>query len=222
MKCAAVALHHEVLNVWAQYRRERSCAPEVLSLDFHTDVLCALRRGIPEVSPEVWQDSAAVARAVELLHHDEHFDWALRGGIIAAARIIALSPCAVAPEHPDLSVIHPPGLPDMEVMLNDPEHFRPLAQTVLSDGFLSRCLDSWRPEPGFILDIDCDFFMVKQALFPEKSAVFDDLLANAGLVTLSCEEDWVKILRLPGEYFTGAEAAEILEQRLNEITAAHC
>ena len=62
-------------------------------------------------------------------------------------------------------------------MLNDPESFRETAQRVLTDAFLAECLKSWRPEPGFILDIDCDFFLTRSALFPEKSAILLEELA---------------------------------------------
>ncbi len=220
MNTAIVALHHEVLDFWAQYRRQRQTPPEVLSLDFHTDVLCALHRGGMDVCPGDWQDERRISKAVEFLHHDEHFDWALRAGVISGARIIALAPCAVPPEHPDLTVIRPPGIPDVETMLNDPESFRETAQRVLTDAFLAECLKSWRPEPGFILDIDCDFFLTRSALFPEKSAIFDELLSHAGLLTLSCENDWVKILRMPGENFSGTGVAKILEDRRNELIAA--
>ena len=220
MKVFTAAQHHEVLPAWAEYRRQLDQAPEVLALDFHTDVLCAARRGVALPPPDAWQNETAVALAVSQLHHDEHFDWALRSGMIAKALIISLSPCAVPPEHPALEVRRDGNLPDMMTMLNEPEKFYPFAAAVLSDGFLqSQLLDREMPEKGFIFDIDCDFVLCRKALQPEQHTVFDDLLRRAGLITLSCENDWVKLLQLPGENLSGREIAEILEGYCHALAA---
>ena len=121
-------LHHQVLEAWEDFRLNSGIVPEVLSFDFHTDVLNCARRGI--TLPE------NAAEAVNVLHHDEHFDWALRKNIISRAVIAALSPCAVMPEHPALEVRNSPLLPDMDTMLNDPDTFRSTAESVFSDSFL--------------------------------------------------------------------------------------
>lgn len=205
MKTAVFDLHHEVLYAWEECRKVLASPPEVLSLDFHTDVLNSARRGVelPENGKE----------AVKILHHDEHFDWALRAGIISRAVIVALSPCAVAPEHPGLTVRRSDLLPDMEKMLNSPEDFRPVAEKVLDDRFLQPLLNDGFPAGKFILDIDCDYLLCEKALFPEEHALIDALAQQAELITLSRENDWVKILKLPGEKITGTALAEQLISR---------
>lgn len=201
-KCVLFDLHHEVLTAWEKFSRSGAGIPEVLSLDFHTDVLNCARRGIG-FPPDA-------EAAVKLLHHDEHFDWALRAGIISRAVIVALSPCATAPEHPALEVRRSEVLPEMEVMLNDPERFRPVADMVLDDRFLAPLLADGFPRGNFILDIDCDYFLTGKALVPEQHELIGQLAERAGLITFSCENDWVKILKLPGENFSGKSAAERL------------
>ncbi len=219
MKVCSVALHHEVLTAWAAYRKSSSRPPEVLTLDFHTDVLCSARRGIPVPRPGAWQDEKSVVQAVSLLHHDEHFDWALHSGMIARAVIISLSPCSVPPEHPALEVRYSEELPDVMTLLNEPESSRPFAAAVLTDGFLQKQLAGNFPEPGFILDIDCDYFLCREALHPAQHTIFDRLLGSAGLITLSRENDWVKILQLPGEKLSGEEISGILEEYIHAFTA---
>ena len=205
-KCVTVSLHHQVLEAWEEFRKSCTVAPQVLSLDFHTDTLDCRRRNIP------LPDSAA--EAVKLLHHDEHFDWALRSGIISRAVIIALSPGAVPPEHPALTVINHPETPDLQTLLNSPECSRSFLQSVLSDRFLAPLLPENFPGTPYILDIDCDFILCSAALKKEKISLLRTLAANAGLITLSEENDWVKILKLPGENLTGKSSAESLSKLL--------
>ncbi|MBR2625094.1 MAG: UPF0489 family protein [Lentisphaeria bacterium] len=189
-----VAYHHEVLPAWERCSVLLGKAPAVLSLDFHTDVLnCAARGVLPETVPE----------ALDKLHHDEHFDWALRAGIISRAVIISLSPCAVQPEHPALEVRRSKDLPDLEAMLNSPEDFREMAGMVLDDRFLAPLLTDGFPHGEYILDIDCDVVMCEAALHPEQSSLIDTLASNAAMITFSREEEWIRILKLPGETIDG-------------------
>ena len=220
MRCVTVALHHQVLPYWAAYRRSLAAPPELLTLDFHTDVLDSRLRGVPGPPPEVWRSPDAVAAAVELLHHDEHIDWALRGGLFRRATVAALAPAAGPPGHPALVVRRFPGLPSVERMLNRPEEFRAAAEQTLSDGVLAAVLPGGLPEAGFVLDIDCDCVLCRRALTPVRHAVLDGLLRRAGLVTLSLEEDWVRVLKLPGETLTGAEIARSLEERCRNVAGA--
>ena len=212
MKVVTVALHHEVLTAWAEYRLTLDHSPQVWSLDFHTDVLCARRRGI--ALPET------AAQAVNELHHDEHFDWALRAGVISRGVIGALAPCSVLPEHPGLTVLRHPGLPELDRMLNADSDFSALAATVLEDDFLCAVFGETLPPAGYILDIDCDYFMCEAALHPQKDRFWHALIARAGLITLSCENEWVKLLRLRGETLTGTAAAAELEKQINAVVAA--
>ena len=79
--------HHQVLPAWAQ-ARQRSLAPlPVWTLDYHTDTMPCFRGNLPPPEDGAWQDPAAVAAAVADLRHDEHFDWALRAGILCEAHI---------------------------------------------------------------------------------------------------------------------------------------
>ena len=203
-KCVTVSLHHEVLEAWEKFRKECAVAPQVLSLDFHTDTLNCQRRNIPLPGD--------AATAVKVLHHDEHFDWALRSGIISQTVIIALSPCAIPPEHPLLDVRNHPDIPDLPTILNAPDTARPVLETVLSDRFLAPLLPENFPSIPYILDIDCDFILCAKALEFPAGSLIGNLAAHAGLITLSEENDWVKILKLPGETVTGTEIARKLSR----------
>ena len=197
--------HHQVLEAWEECFQKKGKAPQVLSLDFHTDVLNSARRGIAF--------PAGAKEAVKVLHHDEHFDWALRAGVISKAVIIALSPCTVVPEHPALEVRRNEALPSMNEMLNEPEKFRPLAEMVLDDRFIEPLLSDGFPCGPYILDIDCDYLLCRKALEPAESSLLDRLAENAELITLCRENEWVKILKLPGENITGESIADALVSR---------
>lgn len=197
-----VGQHHEAVTAWEKISGSCGQIPQVLSLDFHTDVLDCRRRGI--CLPE------NAAEAVKILRHDEHFDWALRQNIISRAVIIALSPCPVPPEHPMLEVRRSGSLPEVAVMLNEPEKFRPLAEKVLDDEFLSPLLSDGFPSAPYILDIDCDVILCERALLPRRAEIISRLAENAVLITLSREDDWVKILKLPGEKISGSSIAAAL------------
>lgn len=201
-----VNLHHEVLTAWEKCTASCGKPPQVLSLDFHTDVLDCRSRGMK--LPE------NCAEAVKLLHHDEHFDWALRKNIISKAVIIALSPCAVPPVHPALEVRRSEFLPDMQEMLNDAGKFRPAAASVLDDTFLAPLLSDGFPDEPYILDIDCDCILCKEALAPRNPSLIRKLAAKAELITLSKENDWVKILKLAGENISGDFIADNISELL--------
>ena len=206
-------LHHEVLPHWAELRRTLDEAPEVLCLDFHTDVIRCRRAGIAP-HEKAYRDENLIRKAVQNLRHDEHFDWALRSNIISKAVIISLAECAVPPEHPLLEVRRNKVVPDMDKMLNSPEEFAPVAQSVLSDGFLNELLSDGFPHKKYILDIDCDYILSRAALEHPELTVFKRLIGNAQLVTISKECDWVKILHLKGENITGDFIAETLEKMI--------
>ena len=194
-----VDLHHQVLPHWENCRAPLPMPPMVITLDFHTDTLDCRRR-LPDM-PET------CAAAVNILHHDEHFDWALRRNIISRAVIIAVSPCAILPEHPALEVRRHPELPEMHDILNSPEKFRPLAEMFLDDRFLAPLLPGGVPAEPYILDIDCDYILCRKALRPEQSSLIRSLAENALLITISRENDWVKLLRLPQEDISGSVIA---------------
>ena len=209
-KTVIVEQHHEVLTAWAEFHRGSEVTPAVLTLDFHTDTLSCLRRKI--------QDPADAAEAVRVLHHDEHFDWALRHGIISQAVIIALAPCAMLPAHPALEVRRSRLLPDMDVMLNEPEKFRPFAGNVLDDRFLTPLIGNTLPE-NFILDIDCDNFMCRSALEPVQYSLWHRLIKNACAISISKESDYVRLLRLKGENLSADDIVDHLLELFRELLA---
>lgn len=202
-----VMLHHHVLEMWAELRRSLPEPPRVISLDFHTDTLSANRRNIA-ISPGAWQNPGDLQQALLQLHHDEHFDWALRTGLISRADIIAISPQNGEYGHPAMEVhpLSPELTPD--TVLQTPEAIRHLADTALE------LLPEIPVTEPYILDVDCDFFLTAQACRIRPGSRFAEWVRHAALITLSREDDWVKLLRLPGESITG----EIIAAKL----AAQC
>ncbi len=201
-----VELHHHVLLPWAELRRTLPEAPQVITLDFHTDTLSAVSRGIT-AEPEAWQNPETLQNAVESLHHDEHFDWALRTGLISRADIIAISPQVGDYGHPAMQVhpLAPELTPD--TVLQSPEAIRHLADNALA------LLPEIPVTEPFILDIDCDFFLTAQAYRILPDSRFAEWVRHAAMITLSCEKDWVKLLRLPGENISGDAIARSLQEQ---------
>ena len=210
-KTATVEQHHHVITHWSELRRTLNAPPAVWTLDYHTDTMPCFRGEHPAPASDTWQDPFAAAEAVKLLRHDEHFDWALRAGIISQAYIGICGDNTDIIAHPAISVHRPQDFPSSEVILNRPELFRPQAGTVLESSFLSSLFPRLpSPDETYILDIDCDYILCRQALCPKDDSVITQLIRNAALVTLSTENDWVKILKLPNESITGTEIASIL------------
>lgn len=201
-----VSLHHHVLLPWAELRRALAAAPQVITLDFHTDTLSAVPRGIT-AKTGAWQDAETVQDAVEQLHHDEHFDWALRTGLISRADIIAISPQVGEYSHPAMQV-HPLA-PELtpESVLQTPENIRHAADHALD------LLPEIPLDAPYILDVDCDFFLTAQACRIQPDSRFAEWVQNAAMITLSRENDWVKLLRLPGENISGEAIARSLQEQ---------
>lgn len=205
--------HHQVLTFWAELRRELPEAPQVWSLDYHTDTMPCFRGKYPEPEKDDFKSPEKVAAAVAKLRHDEHFDWALRAGVASAVHLGICGGETDIIAHPAISVRRAPELPPPETILNSPGSARSALENFLSDESLLQMFPRL-PQAGesYILDIDCDCILCWKTLFPEDNAVWKKLLKNAALITLSMESDWVKILKLPGETITGAEIAGILRQ----------
>ena len=198
-----VSLHHHVLLPWAELRRLLPTPPQVISLDFHTDTLSAARRGLA-IPAGAWQDAGLLRDAVQTLHHDEHFNWALRTGLISRADIIAISPQVGEYGHPAMQV-HPLA-PEMtpETVLQSPETIRHTADHALE------LLPEIQVSDPFILDIDCDFFLTANACSLPPDSLFAQWVRRAAMITLSREGDWVKLLQLPGEKLSGNFIAQHL------------
>ena len=215
-KIISAAQHHEVLVPWAGLCSHLSAPPCVLSLDFHTDTLSAVSRGLPPPEPGECLRPEAVNAAVKTLHHDEHFDWALRAGMISRAVILSVSPQTGPLPHPGLRVLPFRDAPSVQTILNDPESVRDFADTLLSLRLPeSKELDFTRSSDPWILDIDCDVFLTEKALGYPEDGLFADWVRRASLITISRESDWVKLLRLPGEKLTGESIAAELCRKIN-------
>lgn len=214
-KTVSVPLHHQVLIPWSELCARLAAPPCVLSLDFHTDTLSAADRGLPSPEPGGFRCPETISSAVKTLHHDEHFDWALRSGMIARAVILAISPQTAPLPHPGLSVLPFQGAPYVQTILNHPESVRDFADTLLSRGLPSPEPDFTRGNDPWILDIDCDVFLTERALKYPEDGLFADWIRRASLITVSRESDWVKLLRLPGEHVTGENLAAELCRKIN-------
>lgn len=212
-------LHHQVLEAWSQLRRELPHAPKVLSFDFHTDTLSSLRRGIASPGERDHLFPEKVRNAVETLHHDEHFDWALRSGTISSALICAVSAQNGACSHEKMSVRSFPEIPDINELFRDAASYREAAKHLLSDENIARLTGDFLSgcEEGLILDVDCDFFLTEEMLSSVENVLFASLVRKSSLITLSRESDWVRLLRFPGETLTGDSIAEFLENKFVQL-----
>ncbi len=201
--------HHEVLRAWSRYRRTLDFAPWVVTIDHHTDTLPAfgraaggdesLRRQL--IAAFDWRDDASVERALAAgLRHDEHLDLALRSGLTAGNVILAHYNTATL-AHPMMRVAADSTWPPIEVLLNDPERFRPYADQVLERDFLAARLAEaeFNPvdHPGFILDLDLDAFLTRRSLHPVDASLFQALKHSAGLITIAREPLWCHLLSFP-------------------------
>ena len=99
--------HHRALAPWALVRRQLGQAPNLITIDHHTDVYeaflghahletnesggdaLALAREL--VKSIDWRDDQSLLWAIERLHHDEHIDAATMSGILNYAFCIQLS-----------------------------------------------------------------------------------------------------------------------------------
>lgn len=187
--------HHHALIPWSRLARKTGLKYHAVSLDHHTDVLPAFGRSAEKGDFDFSSDEA-VLRNLALLRHDEHFDWAVRAGILESALIIS-EENFTTPAHSSIRISCDPVWPDPQSVLNgSPEAFR-AAEQILESDFLSRQIGTI-PHP-LILDLDLDCFLCEKALSPRDDSFFRKLIAEADLITCSLESDWQKILRLPGE-----------------------
>ncbi len=206
MKTEVFELHHHALAAWCRYRRGSSGAAALLTLDHHTDNLPAFgRAAADETERRKWigefdfRSDASIEIALARLRHDEHIDLALHAGVISRSVIFAH---ALPEENPENAIctLAPGTWPPLQTLLNDAACFRRCADTVLEDDCLAPLLEraGFMPEEnsGFILDLDFDGFLTRRSLMPEKRSCLKRLLCCAGLVTISLERDWHRLLRL--------------------------
>lgn len=188
-------LHHHVLESWYKLRLKR---PFVISFDHHTDILPAFMRSIEngDAPPIPGKDLIA---DIGCLRHDEHFDYALKYGIISGAVIISHTPAVtVLPEN--LQVLYNGDFAENEPI--NSERYRIYFDNALEDDFLKDFLPYF-PENNYILDIDCDYFKTCKSLAPRSPEIFRRLVRGAEMITISRESDWVRLLSFENpEYFT--------------------
>ncbi len=216
--CEVVALHHEVLLPWARYRRTLAEPPWVLTFDHHTDTLPAFGRSCPDpeerrrrVEAFDWRSDDSVRAAIAELRHDEHLDLAVRGGLASRSVVVAHFDASEG-NHPAIRVVRDRSWPELQLLLNDPGRFRPLARRVFDAEFLAERLREaeFVPEehPGYIFDLDLDYLLTPEALEPPDGTLLDRLIRLAGVITVSLESVWVRLLRVD----PGVESGLLLER----------
>ncbi len=183
--------HHHVLIPWQTETRRLGRKVHILTLDHHTDTLPAFTH-YNETHPEPHPVNGVSAEdAIPDLRHDEHFDFAVKTGIIQSGTIFSHVNFSVD-VNPALTIVHDkPADESIEAL----GHY--YAQ-ILESEFLSRNLKT-APLPGgvpYILDIDLDCFKGARSVAPESPDVFLELIRNACAVTVSRERDWVRLLNL--------------------------
>lgn len=187
-------LHHHVLSSWYELKED---LPQVITFDHHTDILPAFSdytvlHGFPE---DAGKD---LEKDIERLQHDEHFSYALRHKIISGAVIISHTPAVTALEE-NLHVLYNADFSEDEPL--NSKLYKKYFDMALEDSFLEQFTE-FLPQENYILDIDCDYFKTAESLVPEKCEIFRNLIHNARMITVSREEDWVRLLTFekPSEF----------------------
>lgn len=188
-------LHHHVLFSWQNMREK---CPAVISFDHHTDILPAFFR-YSEKNGYPADAGRDIASDISRLQHDEHFSYALNYNIISQAFIISHT-AATTKAQQNLHVLYDGDFTEDEPLNSDA--FRAYSDIALEDSFLERFLPLL-PQENYILDIDCDYFKTAKALEPDHCTIFRKLVRNASCITVSREEDWVRLLTFEdSRYFT--------------------
>lgn len=182
--------HHHALLPWREICRELGTPPHVLTLDHHTDTLPAFTH-FNEVNKVCHPVLVPVEEALPDLRHDEHFDFAVRNGIIRSATIVSHVNFAVD-VNPALTIVHEPPVNESLETLGD------YYARILESDFLRKNLQQAPLPQGvpYILDIDLDCFKGARSIMPEDPTAFRELVCNAAAVTICRERDWVRLLNL--------------------------
>lgn len=182
--------HHHALFPWREICRKLGMPPHVLTLDHHTDTLPAFTHW-NEVNGGQHPIHISVENALSDLRHDEHFDFAVRKGIIRSATIFSHVNFAVD-VNPALTIVHEPPINETLTTLED------YYARILEADFLCHNLEQ-APLPAgipYILDIDLDCFKGTRSITPKDPTVFRELVRNAAAITICRERDWVRLLNL--------------------------
>ena len=232
--------HHYALAPWALIRRRLGRAPNLITIDHHTDVheaflghahletyenggdAWALARDL--VNRIDWQDDQSLLWAVERLRHDEHVDAATLSGILNYAFCIQLSDHGGNPsiEQQEYDADRQARLPHNDDCVV--EHGNMVIESIYLDDQLargaemSRCvgIDHLESQP-YILDIDLDAFHSRQAIEPADRTTFYRLIRNAVAITVATEAECVNELKFDGE---AIDADFLLARLVEHIKAA--
>ncbi len=187
--------HHHVLLPWATERERLGIAPHVLTLDHHTDTLPEYTHynethKVPHEKRVDRRDAVRLEAALKDLRHDEHFDFAIRNGLISSAAIFSHVNFS-RDVNPKIAIIHDPPPDENRETL---EHYYSRAlETEFLAGNLRRAP---LPELPYILDIDLDYFKGEKSIQPQDSSLFMELIRKSAVITISRERDWVRLLNM--------------------------
>ncbi len=210
-----VESHHDVLPIWATYRRGVSRAPYLITLDHHTDTSSPFRNYLKKLTADPerqaqeqqkllkqidFRNPASVLEATKLLSHDEHILTALQTGIIGGAFVVAQNA-----RDTELSVYQQYRVCCYSVARENPSSLATIDECdrVLESSFLQSALNHFEKilaqdsvsgplfENAYIFDIDLDYFNTKKSIAPIDRAVLLHLANRAGLITIATESDHV-------------------------------
>jgi hypothetical protein len=208
-----VQSHHQVLSIWAEYRRERERAPILITLDHHTDTSLPFRNYLREKFPDnkrqqdderqkllhqiSYSDVASVKAAQALLSHDEHIITALGSDILSACFVIAQNAMDT-----ELQVYREHKVCCYSVARTGVQATMGECDRVLEADFLRSALQHFNKvrlqndesellTQDYILDVDLDYFNTHRGTTPKDPTVYQQLVKNAGLITVAAEPEHV-------------------------------
>ena len=182
-------IHSETLRIASGWNaKEASPQPPVISRRPSTDTLTI---PIPIEQAKSTRFLENMSASVGILHHDEHFDYAVKRGLIAGAILITHENFSLANHNPALEIIHnPPGESKSEKEL--------YYSQILETDFLENALAQAKTKltDNYILDIDLDCFKTEKSVHPDNPKLFHSLIKNARAITICLERDWVRLLNM--------------------------
>ncbi len=208
-----VKSHHQVLSIWAEYRRRRERAPLLITLDHHTDTSLPFRNYLKEKFPEdkklqdaerqkllkqiSYTDVDSVSMAQTLLSHDEHILTALSSDILSAAFVVAQNAMDTG-----LQIYREHKVCCYTVARSGTQASISECDRVLESDFLHSAVlhfNRVRQQNGevdllsqdYILDVDLDYFNTLRGVTPENPTFYQELFKNAGLITVAAESEHV-------------------------------
>lgn len=161
-----------MLSAWAQYRSKLNVAPNLLTLDHHTDTSKPFRNYL-KLNPNEseanllakidYKNSSSIVGAIEKLSNDEHVVTAIKSDIISSAFVIAHNA-----RDTDLDVYSEHKIECRSVGTKQ-------SDLVLESDFLEEKIssfDNFSIDRPFIFDIDLDYFNTSKSVLPNDSTYF--------------------------------------------------